>query len=254
MEQVGLTYLDKYQVVLCRQHGACVTPKQIKRHLWVFHHVRGLPVVEAQAEVDQLPLAEPTTVKYSEANGLPIKGLKTKTFFICRLSNCQGGPTARSQRLDTVRKHQSKDHGVGVRKKTVKPTANDIEQILMQSFFLHPNDTWFRVRPPTPTTPRPLRPTPNNEGNNDDGPSDQMQDWWHANLASTQDAWQSQFNVFQDTAELHTSQTAPWLVRTGIAAFLEGLEYEKSELFQLSGQGANRGMVESLVYLLHESF
>ena len=251
MEQVGLTYLEKYQVVLCRQHGSCVTPKQLKRHLWDLHRVRGLPVAEAQAEVDQLPLAEPTAVQYSEANGRPIEGLKTKTFFICRLSNCQGGPTARSQRLDTVRKHQSKDHGVGVRK-TVKPTADDIEPISMQSFFLHPNDTWFQVRLPTPTAPRPLHPTPNDEGTNDDGPSDQMKDWWHANLASTQDAWQSQFNVFEDTAELHTSQTAPWLVRTGIAAFLEGLNYEKSELYQLSGQGANRGIVGSLVNLLHE--
>ena len=120
-----------------------------------------------------------------------------------------------------------------------------------QTFFPHPNANWFQVQLPTPTAARSLPLTPCDENSSDDSPSDLMRDWWDTTLASTHDSWQSQFNVLQDTSELHTSQTSPWLVSTGIAAFLEGLPYTKSELFQLSGQGANRGMVESLVNLLH---
>ena len=61
---------------------------------------------------------------------------------------------------------------------------------------------------------------------------------------TSQTAWSSQFEQLS-SQELHASQTPPWLVATGIAAFLEGLPLEKSELFRLRSSASLNGRVRA---------
>ena len=238
MEQLRLVYLSRYQVILCQEHGYCITPKNLRRHLWDLHAVKGEIVRTAVEDIQQLDLADPVTIEpLPPPDGSPIPGLTVRPFFRCLLPDCDRGATACSQRAETVRKHQAKDHGVGVRKR-IKPTGQTIEQISMQSLFLHPFSRWFQVQG-APSLPSPAAPaaassrpaaTPIEE---DEAPSDCMQQWWRTTYAASQASWQARFQALESTSELHESQTPPWLINTGIATFLEGFPLEKSDLFQL---------------------
>ena len=245
MEQLHLVYLSRYQVILCQEHGYCITPKNFRRHLWDLHAVKGDIVRQAVEEIQPLDLADPATVEPPPPNGSPISGLTVRPFFRCLLPDCDRGATACSQRAETVRKHQAKDHSIGVRKR-IKPTGQTIEQISMQSFFLHPFSRWFQVQG-TPSSPSPQPASsssrPAATPTEDEAPSDCMQQWWRLTYAASQESWQAQFQALEPTSELHQSQTPPWLVNTGIAAFLEGLPLEKSDLFQLRISSTAEGKV-----------
>ena len=83
-------------------------------------------VQQAVAEIQQLDLVDPAAVTQPLANEPPIQGLRITLFYRCLLPSYLGGSTTCSQRRETVRNHQAKDHGVGARKK-IKPEGNTIE-------------------------------------------------------------------------------------------------------------------------------
>lgn len=234
MEELGLIYLSRYRVLLCKEHGYCLPPKRYRRHLWELHAVKGDIVKQVVEEVQELDLVDPVAVATPACNEAAIPYLTVTPFVRCILSDCVRGATACSQRAETVRKHQSKDHGVGVRK-SVKPSGPTTEEICMQSFFPSPFARWFQVQMPSPPSSRPRA-----QGQ---GPSDCMQDWWSTTLAASQASWQAQFDGFRTDSEIHQSQTPPWLTSTGIGAFLEGLGCDKSELAELRVLPATTGEV-----------
>jgi len=277
MEEVGLAYSDRFQVLICKDHGYCLTNKGYRRHLWALHAVKGEVVQVVANEVDSLVLAEPTSIPSPPPTSTPIPGLIVYTFFRCTLPECDGGPTACSRREETVVKHQAKAHNTGSRKKT-KRASFMIKTIYMQTFFPQPHHRWFEVVAPIPNAP-PLATTStasDQEQGQQQGllpqatrdkrrkgiraPQDASQRRSEDTGAiedrrqftkrleylslTSQTAWSSQFEQLS-SQELHASQTPPWLVATGIAAFLEGLPLEKSELFRLRSSASLNGRVRT---------
>ncbi|KAL2040046.1 hypothetical protein N7G274_007449 [Stereocaulon virgatum] len=219
MEQVGLIYLQRYGVLACKDHGYCLTRKSFRRHLWSHHAVKGQLVRRVTDVVDTLNLIDPSLIPLPPASSPPIPELSVHLFYRCTLANCGGEPASRSQQREIVVKHQSKAHGVGVRK-AIKPDESAIELVSMQSFFPHPLLRWFQVQ-----TSQQVSPTSTRSLNC-------MQRSFQQALDASKEEWQAQFETIP-TQELHQSQTPPWLVMTGIAPFLERLQLEKTELRSL---------------------
>jgi len=216
MEEVGLIYLQYYGVLACKYHGYCLTRKSFRRHLWSHHAVKGELVRRITDEVDTLNLLDSLSISLPPASSPPIPELSVHLFYRCTLAECSGEPAACSQLRETVVKHQSKAHGVGVRK-AIKPTDSVIELISMQSFFPHPLLRWFRVQ----TNQQVPQTSPQSV--------DSMQRGFQQALDASKEQWQAQFETIPPQ-ELYQSQTPPWLVTTGIAPFIERLRLEKTEL------------------------
>ncbi|KAL2036412.1 hypothetical protein N7G274_010874 [Stereocaulon virgatum] len=242
MEQVGLIYLQRYGVLACQDHGYCLTRKSFRRHLWSHHAVKGQLVRRVTDVVDTLNLIDPSLIPLPPASSPPIPELSVHLFYRCTLANCGGEPASRSQQREIVVKHQSKAHGVGVRK-AIKPDESAIELVSMQSFFPHPLLRWFQVQ-----TSQQVSPTSTRSLNC-------MQRSFQQALDASKEEWQAQFEAIP-TPELHQSQTPPWLVMTGIAPFLERLQLEKTELRSLysspvaSGKAVDQYVQQAVSYRL----
>lgn len=228
MEHFNLVYLHSHRVLLCKEHGYCLTKKTARRHLWSHHAAKGTLAQMAVQELQELDLAEPPSISLPTASSEPVPGLPIRDFFRCALDHCDGEPAACSQRKETVVKHQSKTHRVGARKAT-KPSESSIECIYMQSFFPHPLLQWFPVQPAKETQAR------------SSTPGDSMQSRIQQAVSATKEAWREQLDVIP-AQELHAAQTPPWLITTGISPFVERLRQGKPEILGLRSSPVAIGM------------
>lgn len=105
MEELGLVYLSRYRVLLCKEHGYCLSPKRYRRHLWELHAVKGDIVKHVVDEVQELDLVDPAAVATPVYNETAIPYLTVTPFVRCILSDYVRGTTACSQRAETVRKY-----------------------------------------------------------------------------------------------------------------------------------------------------
>lgn len=199
MEQLNFVHLPRYRVLLCNDHGGCVSKKRFKKHVWALHAARGEIVQIADLEVQALDIAEPQDIDLPPPSHAPIPGLKVFTFFRCLVSGCSQESTACSQREETVRKHQSKVHKIHHKKGI--DASSTIELISMQSFFQPPLQRWFQVlSPPAPALAAA------------ESPADCIQQPLRTLLAASEQSWVEQFQSFADQDELHASQTPPGLL------------------------------------------
>lgn len=58
MEAIGLVYNSSLQVIICIEHGYCLSRSRVKRHLQVLHAAKGSALKVACDEVAGLELAE----------------------------------------------------------------------------------------------------------------------------------------------------------------------------------------------------
>jgi hypothetical protein len=84
-----VTYNAEYQVLICRQHGYCIPPEGITRHLRRFHGAIALQTRQAIIDYSKtLDLLTPEEVATPTEIQQPVSGLRTIAGFRCHYDGC----------------------------------------------------------------------------------------------------------------------------------------------------------------------
>jgi len=240
MEAFNLVYLPSYYIVVCREHGYCLTNLTLKRHLGRLHGAKGEPLDAVLEELERLVIHDPSQVQFP-SDGSPIPELPVFPGFQCALTACNNDEDALSQYRPAVEKHQARVHAVGKRKR-IKPTPGIIREVSMQSLLPRPYYRPVLVRPDYQQCPStPLHTNSLSEGEGSPSPSlhavaqgsEQLQDFMSTRYESSQTSWASTFDRVPKGGEQGLNQTPPWILSTGISNFIAGLGCDKEDLQSL---------------------
>ena len=114
MEAIGLVYNTSIQVVICVEHGYCLSSTRVRRHLQELHTTKGSALKAACEEVAGLELADLSTLEIPSGRP-PIPYLTIDSGFQCIATACNLDKRSISKNRTTVEKHLSEVHNIGRR-------------------------------------------------------------------------------------------------------------------------------------------
>ena len=114
MEAIGLAYNTSMQVIICVEHGYCLSRSTVRRHLQKLHAAKGSALKAAYDKVAGLELAEPSILEVPSGGPL-ILYLTIDSGFQCAATACTLDKRSISKNRNTVEKHLSEVHSIGRR-------------------------------------------------------------------------------------------------------------------------------------------
>ena len=111
MEAVGLHYVPQLQLIVCTDHGYCLAPQSLKKHLQrnTHHGYKGPTLHAALEAISELSVRDPRTVE-PPVNSLPIPYLPLETENQCRFPACKATKTGLSKHKRTVEIGQGRQY------------------------------------------------------------------------------------------------------------------------------------------------
>lgn len=240
METLNLMYNDRYQLVICIEHGYCVAASSVKHHLNHLHNIKGDRLHAALAEANSLEIRDPRQVQPpTDAPAIP--HLTIDSGFRCGIPACKLSKPFVSKSKRTIEKHLSKEHAVGHAKGKAKPTSIHIEAVCVQSFLPRPHYKAFAIQgepeAPAPFLARPATPKhPSADADNaphaETPPHAGFIDL-RAQYQTSEQQWLESHEQFLPDDDQYIKQTPPWIKSTGIRNWVQGLGVEKKNIWDL---------------------
>ena len=249
MEAIGLVYNTSIQVVICVEHGYCLSSARVRRHLQELHTTKGSALKAACEEVAGLELADLSTLKIPSGRP-PIPYLTIDSGFQCIATACNLDKRSINKNRTTVEKYLSEVHNIGRRPGKTLLQNTDIRQVCIQSLLPRYQYRPFIVQGSLGLD-KPLEKAQRDTSHITVGEAYPIADMQALSslledqYSSSQQDWKQIYDhlPLPDTQE--NDLGALWLNRTGISRWVAGFKMDKKEL---------REYIEPLVYSNRSSF
>ena len=237
----NLRWLSEFKLVLCTEHGGCLTEATLTRHLRDEHHLlpekrqelldhfQGLGLAESPGQTINHP-RRPESKEDGDEIRDAIKGLPVHQGFICREDDCGFA----SINIRAIQLHcRQMLHQDGGREKKQRPYREGRLQTL---FKKKGNIRYFEVGDDGDDGDDG---SDEDESDEDEGDEDEGDEDEHANGDENADARKEAEQAFEQaqdasraryrqvTGPSHVSENSNWLKRTGFGRHLEGVEVEE---------------------------
>lgn len=240
MERNNLTYNVEHKLLICIEHGFAVSSSSLEKHLRTYHKIKGESLQAVLIEIENLQILDPTTV-VPPNNCSRIPHLPVSIGYRCTACSHL------SKHKRTIEKHLSKEHNIGHAKFKTKPTESDIETVDVQSLLPIPTYRPFVVQTPVLHAEHNSS-TLISSNISSNSPLDSSSNLiqtendtviLHAGIRDLRETynnsrqhWQQEFEEFLSD-ELHVGHTPPWIRNLGINVWMQDLDVNKNDLWQL---------------------